>query len=175
MAKVAFSKLKCKINETEVPVQIGEETIMVKQYLPIQNKLALIGRVIERAHEEDYNFSNPVKCRMINDMEIIFTYTNIAFTEKQKEDLPKIYDMLQSSGILKKLIASVPEEEYNSIQSGVYNTIEALYKYQNSILGLLDTLAEDYSGLELDVNKIQEQLKGVTDLDMIKGLLTNLN
>jgi hypothetical protein len=35
MAKVAFSKLKCKVNDTEVPVQIGEETIMVKQYLPI--------------------------------------------------------------------------------------------------------------------------------------------
>ena len=65
MAKVAFSKLKCKINETEVPVQIGEEIVMVKQYLPIQDKLALIGRVIERAHEEDYNFSNPVKADVI--------------------------------------------------------------------------------------------------------------
>ena len=38
MAKVPFTKLKCKINTDEVPVQIGEETIAIKQYLPIQEK-----------------------------------------------------------------------------------------------------------------------------------------
>ena len=61
MAKVPFSKFKCKINTDEIPVQIGEETIAVKQYLPIQEKLTLIGRVIEQAHDQDQNFANPLK------------------------------------------------------------------------------------------------------------------
>ena len=104
MAKVPFTKLKCKINENEIPVQIGEETIAVKQYLPIQEKLALISRVVEFAHEQDYNYSNPVKISVYRDLEIIFTYTNISFTDKQKEDLPKLYDMLYSSGIIKTII-----------------------------------------------------------------------
>lgn len=175
MAKVAFSKLKCKVNDTEVSVQIGEETVMVKQYLPIQEKLRLIGRVVELAHEQSYNFNNPVKCQMINEMEIVFAYTNLSFTEKQKEDLPKTYDMLYSSGVLTEILKTIPDEEYYCIINGVHNTIEALYKYQNSVLGLLDTVSQDYSDLELDVSKIQEQLKGITDLNMVKGLLTNLN
>ena len=64
MAKVPFTKLKCKINIDEVPVQIGEETIAVKQYLPIQEKLGLIGKVVMAAHEQDENYSNPVKAKL---------------------------------------------------------------------------------------------------------------
>ena len=119
MAKVAFSKLKCKINDTEVPVQIGEETIMVKQYLPIQEKLRLMGRVVELSHEQDHNFSNPVKSAVIRDLEIIFTYTNLSFTDKQKEDFPKLYDQLFSSEVLQKIIQAIPEEEYLSIVNGL--------------------------------------------------------
>ena len=86
MAKIPFTKLKCKINTDEVPVQIGEETIAVKQYLPIQEKLELISKVIMQAHEQDENYSNPIKAGVYRDLEVIFAYTNISFTDKQKED-----------------------------------------------------------------------------------------
>ena len=36
MAKVPFSKLKCKINEDSIPLQIGEETIAYARCLPEQ-------------------------------------------------------------------------------------------------------------------------------------------
>ena len=77
MARIPFTKLKCKINTNEIPVQIGEETIAVKQYLPIQEKLELIGKVVMQAHEQDENYSNPVKAGVYRDLEVIFAYTNI--------------------------------------------------------------------------------------------------
>ena len=55
MAKTAYSKLKLKVNEEIVPVQIGEVTIGVKKYLPVQEKLTLIGRVIELSHDLENN------------------------------------------------------------------------------------------------------------------------
>ena len=109
MARIPFTKLKCKINTDEIPVQIGEETIAVKQYLPIQEKLELIGKVVMQAHEQDENYSNPVKAGVYRDLEVIFAYTNISFTDKQKEDLPKLYDMLYSSGIISEVIKNIPE------------------------------------------------------------------
>lgn len=176
MAKVAFSKLKCKINDTEVPVQIGEETIMVKQYLPVQEKLRLIGRVIELAHDQDHNFSNPVKADVYRDLEILFAYTNLTFTDKQKEDLPKLYDLLISSNIIAQIIAVIPEVELQHLYSGINKSIEALYQYQNSVLGILDTLKTDYSQLDLDVNNLVDKIKNSdVDLSLVKGLLTNLN
>ena len=111
MAKVPFSKLKCKINEDTIPLQIGEETIAVKQYLPIQEKLELISKVIMQAHEQDENYSNPVKAGVYRDLEVIFAYTNISFTDKQKEDLPKLYDILYSSGVIAEVLKNIPEDE----------------------------------------------------------------
>lgn len=174
MAKVSFTKLKCKINENEIPVQIGEETIAVKQYLPIQEKLALIGRVVEFAHEQDNNFSNPVKAGVYRDLEIIFAYTNISFTDKQKEDLPKLYDMLYSSGVIKIVIDNIPEDEYLEIVWGVKDSIDAIYKYQNSILGILDTISTDYSALDLDASEIQKKIADPQNLELLKNVLTKL-
>ena len=174
MAKVPFTKLKCKINENEIPVQIGEETIAVKQYLPIQDKLGLIGRVVEFAHEQDNNFSNPVKARVYRDLEIIFAYTNISFTDKQKEDLPKLYDMLYSSGVIKIVIDNIPEDEYLEIVWGVKDSIDAIYKYQNSVLGILDTISTDYSALDLDASEIQKKIADPQNLELLKNVLTKL-
>ena len=174
MAKVPFTKLKCKINENEIPVQIGEETIAVKQYLPIQDKLGLIGRVVEFAHEQDNNFSNPVKAGVYRDLEIIFAYTNISFTDKQKEDLPKLYDMLYSSGVIKIVIDNIPEDEYLEIVWGVKDSIDAIYKYQNSVLGILDPISTDYSALDLDASEIQKKIADPQNLELLKNVLTKL-
>lgn len=174
MAKVPFSKLKCKINEDSIPLQIGEETIAVKQYLPIQEKLELISKVIMQAHEQDENYSNPVKAGVYRDLEVIFAYTNISFTDKQKEDLPKLYDMLYSSGIITEVLKNIPEDEYMEIVFGVRDSIEAIYKYQNSALGILDTIKADYSNLEYDANAIKESLGNPENLSLLKNVLTKL-
>jgi hypothetical protein len=47
MAKVPFSKLKCKIDDSVKEVKLTDDIVIeVKQYLPIQEKLELIGKVI---------------------------------------------------------------------------------------------------------------------------------
>ena len=171
MAKVPFTKLKCKINENEIPVQIGEETIAVKQYLPIQEKLALIGRVVEFAHEQDYNYSNPVKIGVYRDLEIVFTYTNISFTDKQKEDLPKLYDMLYSSGIIKTIIENIPEDEYMEIVWGIKDSVEAIYQYQNSALGILDGIKNNYNETSFEVEKLQNAVKDISDTPLVKEIM----
>jgi hypothetical protein len=171
MAKVPFTKLKCKINDNEVPVQIGEETIAVKQYLPIQEKLSLIGRVVMFAHEQDYNYSNPVKIGVYRDLEIVFTYTNISFTDKQKEDLPKLYDMLYSSGVIKTIINNIPEDEYMEIVCGIEDSVEAIYQYQNSALGILDGIKNNYNEASFDVEKLQEAVKNISNTPLVKEIM----
>ena len=173
MARIPFTKLKCKINTNEIPVQIGEETIAVKQYLPIQEKLELIGKVVMAAHEQDENYSNPVKASVYRDLEIIFAYTNISFTDKQKEDLPKLYDMLYSSGVITEVLKNIPEDEYMEIVFGVRDSIEAIYKYQNSVLGILDTIKTDYSNMKLDIDSLKKDITDPETLEFLKELLTN--
>lgn len=175
MAKVSFTKLKCKVETSIAHIEWEGETIEVKQYLPIQEKLALIGRVIMQAHEQDENYSNPVKVDVFRELEMIFAYTNISFTDKQKEDLPKLYDMIYCSGLLKAIKDAIPDEEKADIMFGIEDSIEAVYKYQNSVLGILDTIKTDYSNLQFDAEAIKNNIADPNNLDLLKNVLSKLD
>lgn len=175
MAKVPFSKFKCKINTDQVPIEINGETVNVRQYLPVNDKLALVGRVIELAHDQDYNFSNPIKVEIYTDLEIIYAYTDITFTDKQKEDTGKLYDLLLSSGILLKVKEAIPFEEIKDIYEGVEKSIESFYKYQNSVLGIMDTIKNDYDGLNLDWEKLNNNVKDPETLALLKEVLSKID
>lgn len=174
MAKVAFTKLGLKRKDEVKTVNINNNAIEVKQYLPINDKLTLISRVINLSHDSSNNFANPVQVEVIGTIEIIAAYTNLSFTEKQKEDYAKLYDLLEENGITKDLIGAIPEDEYAFLIDGINDSIEAVYKYQNSILGILETVSQDYSNLELDATKIQEKMANPDNLAMLKDVLTKL-
>ena len=169
MAKIAFTKLSLKKKDEVKTVNINNNVIEVKQYLPINDKLALISRVINLSHDSSSNFANPVQVEVIGTIEIIMAYTNLSFTEKQKEDYAKLYDLLEENGITKDLISAIPEDEYAFLIDGINESIEAVYKYQNSVLGILDSVAQDYSNLEFDASKIQQELADPQNLELLKA------
>ena len=174
MAKVAFTKLGLKKKDEVKTVNINNNVIEVKQYLPINDKLALISRVINLSHDSSNNFANPVQVEVIGTIEIIAAYTNLSFTEKQKEDYAKLYDLLEENGITKDLIGAIPEDEYAFLIDGINDSVEAIYKYQDSILGILEVISQDYSNLDFDATKIQQQLADPDNLSLLKDVLTKL-
>ena len=174
MAKVTFTKLGLKRKDEVKTVNINNNVIEVKQYLPVNDKLALISRVINLSHDSSNNFANPVQVEVIGTVEIIMAYTNLSFTEKQKEDYAKLYDLLEENGITKDLISAIPEDEYAFLIDGINESIEAVYKYQNSVLGILDSVAQDYSNLEFDASKIQQELADPQNLELLKGIMSRL-
>ena len=173
MAKIGFTKLGLKPNNKIVNIEFNEQIIEVKQYLPVEEKLELITNVLELSHDSN-NFSNPIKVQVYTALEMIDKYTNITFTEKQKENPTKLYDLLNGNGLLEKIIDAVPQIEYDEIIAGVYNTIDAVYTYQNSILGILDTISQDYSNLNLDATEIQKKLADPENMALLKNIMTKL-
>ena len=174
MSKVAFSKLGLKRQDDIKKIHIGNFEIEVKQYLPIDDKLNLIARVIENSYDIKNNFSNPVKINVFGELEIIMAYTNLSFTDKQKEDVSKLYDLLESNGIIEEIISAIPQQEYNIILEGIDETIESIYAYKNSILGILDSVSQDYSQTQMDAAEIQKQLADPENLALIKDILTKI-
>ena len=173
MAKVSFAKLGLKVNQEIKTIEFNEQIIEVKQYLPVNDKLELIGNVINSAHDEN-NFSNPVKVSVFTTLEIMYAYTNINFTDKQKEDPTKLYDMLISSGLVAEIIRAIPESEYNEILCGVSDSIDAIYAYRNSAMGILDIISQDYSALNFDATEIQKKIGDPENMALLKQVLTKL-
>ena len=173
MPKIGFTKLGLKPNNEIQHIEFNEQIIEVKQYLPVEEKLELITKVLELSHDSN-NFSNPVKVSVYTTLEIIEKYTNVNFTEKQKENPTKLYDLLVGNGFAAAVIKAIPEPEYDEILTGIKQTIKSVYKYQNSVLGILDTISQDYSNLNLDATEIQKKLADPNNMELLKGIMTKL-
>lgn len=174
MAKISFTKLGLVKNQEIKSVMWNGQEIEVKQYLPINDKLDLIANVINAAHDGNKNFSNPVQVTVFSSLEILYAYTNINFTDKQKEDVAKLYDLVMGSGLITNVINLIPKEEYDELISGIKDSINAIYSYQNSVLGILDSVKEDYSTLNFDATAIQEKLADPETVGLLRNILSQL-
>lgn len=173
MAKVAFTKLGLKLNKEVKTFIWNDQEIEIKQYLPVDEKLALIGNIINNS-AEDAKFYNVGKIEIFTALNIVYEYANINFTDKQKEDACKLYDMLVSSGLYAEIIANIPGSEIEWIENVVWDSVESIYKYQDSILGILDAVSQDYSELSLDAAQLQNDMANPETLALLKGIMTRL-
>lgn len=173
MAKIAFTKLSLKLNKEVKTIIWEDQEIEIKQYLPANEKLEMIGRIINNS-ADDMKFYNIGKIEIFTALELIFTYTNINFTDKQKEDICKLYDLLVSSGLYAAVIAEIPKAEREWIEDVTMDTIESIYNYQNSVMGILDSVTQDYSNLNLNASEIQSKLADPENMELLKKVLTKL-
>ena len=173
MAKVPFSKLNLKKIDKVQVVTINGLEVEVKQYLPVAEKLELIANVLNNS-ADDNNFANPVKTYVLSHLEIIYTYTNLSFTDKQKEDPAKLYDILETNGIIDSIILAMPPSEYDNLIEDITSTIDAYYKYKNSALGILEAATTDYKNLDLEASDIQKKIADPDNLTLLKDVITKL-
>jgi hypothetical protein len=177
MAKVPFSKLQAKVNNDVVKVthlnNAGEEIVYeVRKYLPLNEKLELVSRIINQSMD-DNGFYNPMRVKFNMVVETVFVYTNLSFTEKMKEDLFKLYDVFMSSGLFNNVVGVI-SSEWTEIQEDVWSTINNIYNYNNSVMGILDTLKTDYDNLNFDATEIQKKISDPENMALLREILTKL-
>ena len=173
MAKVSFTKLGLKKNIDTIGFNWNDQGIQIKEYLPVEEKIAVIDRIVNQSLD-DNNFANPMRIRVNTALEIVFAYTNINFTEKQKEDRLALYDLLVGSGLLKIIYDTLSPNEYTILTETVQETIEEIYRYRNSVLGIIEAVNQDYSNLNLDAENIQKNLADPNNLTLLKDVITKL-
>ena len=173
MAKIAMTKLGLTKNNQVKEVSFNSQKIEVKQYLPVEDKLDLISDIINSSVDENA-FYNPCRINIYTVLNIIFEYTNINFTDKQKEDVYKLYDLFVGAGLADMIIQAIPRDEIVFIENGVMETIESIYSYRISVMGILDNISADYSNLELDASKIQSELADKENFGFLREVLAQL-
>ena len=52
--------------------------------------------------------------------------------------------------------------------------MKAIYTYRNSVLGILESISQDYSALNLDATEIQQKLADPDNMALLKQVLTKL-
>ena len=173
MAKIAFTKLGLKKKEDYKEFTYNNQTIQVKQYLPINDKLILISNVINAA-QDSMQYANPVKVEVFASLEILYNYTNIGFTDKQKEDPVKLYDLLESNGVIDEVIKLIPEDEYTFLIDSIDESIVSVYRYVNSARGIMESIVTDYADTSLAADQIEQKIANPDNLKLLRDVLTKL-
>ena len=176
MAKISYTKLginKEELNKVQT-VEYNGQTIEVKQYLPVIEKSELITRVLNNSVDENNGYYNLLKMDMYLALEIVYAYSNISFTEKQKEDSAKLYDMLNASRVLNLIIGLVPEGEFYYLNKTVHEMANNIVAYRNSAMGIMERITTDYSNLDLNASAIQKELADPNNMTLLKDILTKL-
>ena len=86
----------------------------------------------------------------------------------------KLYDVMKGSGFIKIIKDNMNQNELNDLTTTVWETIKGIYEYQMSALGIMKTIAADYSDLNLEATDIQEKLADPNNLNLVRDILARL-
>lgn len=174
MAKVSFAKLGLKMDQEIKTIKINEQEIEIKQYIPIEAKLQFIENVLNQSAVDMY-FYNQGKIEIFFAMEVIYNYTNINFTDKQKDDILGLFDKFVSTGLYKEILNNIPTSEIEFLKEVIQDQIKEIYRYRDSALGIMETMKTDYNNLDLDIDKLTQELTENENLGLVKEVIEKLD
>lgn len=164
--KVSYANMKLKVDTSVKTFDFCGQKIEVLQYLPAQDKYDLLMITLQESLEN--NVYNEFKLNLFFELNLVYMYTNISFTEKQREDEFKLYDNLKSNGFFELFFQALNEDEYNQLFAQLNTMKEENTKSRLSIVTIANKLISDLPANAEAAAKIvdsfnPEQFKAVID------------
>ena len=139
--KVSYANLKLKPISTTSSFEFGGQEIEVLNYLPIEDKYDLVMITLQKAEQD--GIYNPLLLDLYFHLHLVYMYTNLSFTDKQKENEPKIYDTLTSNGFFDKFFEVLNEIEYDELMSYIEELQNMTLHYRNTAGAVLQSIIQD--------------------------------
>ena len=139
--KVSYANMKLKVNTQVKTFKFGGQDIEVLQYLPARDKYDLLMITLQKSIQN--GAYNDFKLNLYFELNLVYMYTNISFTEKQREDEFKLYDTLKSNGFFELFLQTINEDEYNELFAQLEAIKEASFKNRLSVSSVINQLIND--------------------------------
>ena len=141
MAKVSYANLKLKTNKEVKTFKVGDQEIEVLQYLPVEDKYDLIMVTLQKAEEN--GIYNSLMLDVYFHLHLIYMYSNLSFTDKQKENEFKLYDAIKSNGLLNAFLEAFDEAEYDELLGHIEEMMDMILTYKNTAGAVLQSVIQD--------------------------------
>lgn len=139
--KVSYANMKLKTNTTVNTFEFCGQKIEVLKYLPAADKYDLLMITLQKSLEG--NIYNEFKLNLFFELNLVYMYTNISFTEKQREDEFKLYDTLRSNGFFELFYEALDDKEYEELFDQIAELKATKEKSKNSVAGAIANIIED--------------------------------
>ena len=102
------------------------------------------------------------------------TETNL--TDKQKENLVKLYDLLKSSGLMDAVIDAIgfDNEEYYDSYRGCKSTANEIMTKKQSARGIMEDIVANYGSMSFDTEEMQTNIADPNNLALLKNIMDKL-
>lgn len=141
MANLNYADLKLKKDISISMFDWNGKTVEVKKYLPVDSVYDIIMITLQKSYED--GIYNPIKLDVYFHLNLIYLYTNLVFTEEEREDEFKLYDELYSSGFIKKFLEFIDSNEYSEMQDNISEIINYNMEYRNSAASVMRKFIDD--------------------------------
>lgn len=135
-----FSDIDTKYKKTFKTITWHEKEIKISDYLPIDEKIALIDIALQKSM---YNgMVHPLQLKKYYELGLVYMYSDIVFSEEDRADEAKIYDELYASGLLNEIIKNIPAKEMQILAEMLKKLCEENKTYKRSAVGFIETVIE---------------------------------
>ena len=139
--KVSYANMKLKVNTSVKTFDFNGQKIEVLQYLPARDKYDLLMVTLQKSLEN--GAYNEFKLNLYFELNLVYMYINISFTEKQREDEFKLYDTLKSNGFYELFYQTIDTDEYNELFEQLNAIKEASFRNRTSAGAVINSLIDD--------------------------------
>lgn len=176
--KVSYANMKLKVDTSVETFNFKGQKVQVLQYLPAQDKYDLLMVTLQKSLED--GMYNEFKLNLYFELNLVYMYTNISFTEKQREDEFKLYDTLKSNGFYEQFFQAMNEDEYNELFAQLNSIKSASFTNKMSIGAVINKLIDDLPANAEAAAKIVDsfnpnQFKSVVDFATYANGGRNIN
>lgn len=170
MSEIEFKSLNLDTNNETKTVNITKDvSIEVKKYLPIEDKIDFIQIALQEAETEaGYDM---VLVDVYFHLYLVYFYTNLQFTDEEKANPLKLFDILESNGIISAVAQAIPNAEFDDMHDYLLDQINNNIHYKTSTVYLLNILMEKFK----DATKYLNEADYENILNNIKTNFTENN
>lgn len=166
MSSINFDDLQLQVNQDSKIIKIVDKEIAVKNYLSIDDKVTLVQLVLQQATDND--IYNSLLLEAYFNLYLVFFYTNLEFTDEQKENALDTYDLLESNGVIDLVINAIDKEEYEDLYNALLEQRDLNIKYQTSVTYSVSHLINSFNDFTKNLNEYDYQ----AIVDNVKNTLT---
>ena len=161
--------------DTITPITVGDVTIGIKEYVPINTMLDAIESILSLSLNSDTGLYLPGHLEVYKTLYYFYLFTDLEFLEEEKDQPVELYNALVCAPFYKEVRQVISKNMcYDIFNLVLEATIAKMEKYQTSAYGILDSMKKDYDNLNLDFDALQSKLKNKEGLDLVDEVVKKL-
>ena len=142
----SFNSLNLKTTPQSSTIVINNQQIEVKHTIPLQDKIDLIQITLQKAEED--GIYNQLKLQAFFELNYIYLYTDIEFSDEDRSDELALWDVLNENDVVLQVLAvQMGEEnepmEYNELRDVLNIMMERNLDYKNTAAAVLQKIIQD--------------------------------